>query len=93
MQKRENTRSSTASVSSSPVISPSARIASRRSMVQKSQGMLGRHRLAAGQGIGRPARQVPLPFVQCQQHPCRVPDTTAIQQSSHQSVFSSPLEC
>ena len=38
MQKRENTRSSTASVSSSPVISPRARIASRRSMVQKSQG-------------------------------------------------------
>ena len=38
MQKRENTRSSTASVSSSPVISPSARIASRKSMVQKSHG-------------------------------------------------------
>ena len=38
MQKRLNTRSSTASLTSSPVIAPRLRTASRRSIVQKSQG-------------------------------------------------------
>ena len=84
MQKRENTRSSTASVSSSPVISPSARIASRRSMVQKSHGSCwaATSWLRARASAARAARSHP--FGSC--------STTTLQQGQHQVCLPRALQ-
>jgi hypothetical protein len=81
MQKREKTRSSTASLTSSPVISPRLRTAARRSMVQKSQGSCSRAasrlRLQAGR---RCRRQIPLAAVEGHLQPLGVAVAAAAQQ-------------